>query len=58
MFNSLLKAATAIVDVPVSLAADVVTCGGMTTDKDESYTSKSLGRLVGNLKDATDPDKD
>lgn len=58
MFNSLFKAATSVVDIPLSIAADVVTCGGLTTDKDGSYTKDAAGRLIQNVKDAADPDKE
>lgn len=55
ILKSVAKAATAVIDVPVSLAADVVTCGGMTTDKSETYTGEALGRLVQNVSDMADP---
>lgn len=56
MFGSLLKAAAAVVTVPVSLAADVVTMGGAMTDKERPYTADALSDLIQNLKDATEPD--
>ncbi|MDZ7824211.1 MAG: hypothetical protein U5K75_09385 [Ahrensia sp.] len=40
ILTSLTKAATAIVDLPVSVAADVMTMGGVLSDKDSSYTSR------------------
>jgi hypothetical protein len=58
MFKSLLKATTALIDVPVAIVADVVTCGGMTTGRDETYTSKAAGRFVENVSDAANPDKE
>lgn len=58
MLESLAKAATAVVTVPVSLAADVVTLGGSLTDKDKPYTAEALGDLVQNLQDAATPRKD
>jgi hypothetical protein len=57
MFKSLLKAASVVVDLPVAIIADVVTCGGMTTDQAGSYTAKATGRFVENVSDAADPDK-
>ena len=57
MFTSLLKATAALIDVPVAIVADAVTCGGMTTDQDETYTSKAAGRFVKNVSDAANPDK-
>jgi hypothetical protein len=55
ILTSVVKAASSIVDVPVSIAADVVTCGGLTNDKDETYTGEALGRLVQNVTDIADP---
>ena len=59
MFKSLFKAATAVIDVPLALAADVVSLGGTLSDKktDGTYTHDALGRLVKNVSDAADPDK-
>jgi hypothetical protein len=57
MFKSLLKAASVVADLPVAIIADVVTCGGMTTDQAGSYTAKATGRFVENVSDAADPDK-
>lgn len=53
--NSTLKAAAAVVDIPVSIAADVVTLGGALTDKDTLYTTDAASRLVQNVKNMTDP---
>ena len=57
MLGSLVKAAAAVVTVPVSLVADVVTLGGVCTDKDRPYTADAVSDLVQNLKDATNPNK-
>jgi hypothetical protein len=56
MFTSLLKAATAVVTVPVAVVADVITIGGYLTDHEDTYTEKALGDFVDNLKDATKPE--
>ena len=56
MFTSLLKAATAVVTVPVAIVADVVTIGGFLTDHEDTYTEKAVGDFVDNLKDATRPE--
>lgn len=56
MLESLAKAAAAVVTVPVSVAADVVTLGGALTDKDKPYTADAVSDLVQNLKDATKPE--
>jgi len=55
ILKSAVKAASAVVDVPVSVVADVVTMGGVLSDKDESYTSSAAGRFVKNVSDMTDP---
>jgi hypothetical protein len=55
MLESLAKAATAVVTVPVSVVADVVTLGGSLTDRSKPYTAEAVGDLVDNLKDAARP---
>jgi hypothetical protein len=60
MFGSLLKAAIAVVDVPVSAARDVVTMAGQAFGEEPesgTHTGDALGRFVDNVKDATDPDE-
>ena len=57
MIESLAKAAAAVVTVPVAVVADVVTMGGVLTDKDQPYTADAVGDLVDNLKDATKPER-
>jgi len=57
MLESLAKAATAVVTVPVSVVADVVTLGGALTDKDQPYTADAVSDLVQNLKNAADPER-
>ena len=56
--NSTLKAAASVIDIPVSIAADAVTLGGALNDKETTYTSDAAGRLVQNVKDMADPDKE
>ena len=55
ILKSAAKAASAVIDVPVSVASDVFTCGGMTTDREKTYTGEALGRLVQNVSDMADP---
>lgn len=57
MLESLVKAAAAVVTVPVAVVADVVTLGGSLTDKNQPYTADAVGDFVDNLKDATKPDR-
>ena len=58
ILKSTVKAASSVIDVPVSVAADVVTLGGALTDKDQPYTADAAERLVQNVKDIADPDQD
>jgi hypothetical protein len=58
MLESLAKAATAVVTVPVGVVADVVTLGGSLTDKKEPYTVEAVSDLVKNLSDAAKPSGD
>lgn len=58
ILKSTLKAASAVVDVPVSAAADLVTMGGeLSGKKGGTYTGDAAGRFVQNVKDIADPDK-
>lgn len=58
MFGSLLKAVVGVVvETPLSVAADVVTMGGMLTDKKKPYTVSALERVMENIEDAADPDE-
>lgn len=59
ILKSTLKAAAAVVDIPVAVAADVVTLGGTLSDKaGGTYTGDAAGRFVDNVNDITDPDRD
>ena len=55
LLTSAVKAVAVVVDVPVSIAADVVTLGGLTNDKKNTYTEEALGRFVDNVKNIADP---
>lgn len=57
MLESLAKAATAVVTVPVGIAADVATLGGVLTDQDQPYTARALGDAMDNLRDAARPSR-
>lgn len=58
LLKSATKAASSVVDIPVSAAADIITMGGATTDRDRPYTADALSRLVDNVKDVADPKRD
>lgn len=49
--ESVVKVALAPVDLAVGVVADTVTLGGLTTDKDSTYTGDAAKRLVDNVKD-------
>jgi hypothetical protein len=54
IFSNLTKAVVGIViETPVSIAADIVTMGGVLTDKDKSYTGTALKKVVKNVSEAT-----
>ena len=55
MLTSMEKAASAIVEVPVSVIADVVTLGGSIDWKSETYTGKAIEKFVDNVSDITNP---
>lgn len=57
MLESIAKAATAVVTVPVSVVADVVTLGGSLNDKEKPYTAEALEDFVQNLKNASNPNE-
>ena len=56
MLESLTKAALGVVTVPVGVVADVVTMGGVLTDKDEPYTATAVSDVVRNLSDVVKPE--
>jgi hypothetical protein len=56
MLGNLLKATVGlVVDLPLSIAKDVVTMGGALTDE-ESATVKSCTKICKNVEDAIEPD--
>lgn len=48
----------AVVEMPIAIAADVVTMGGALTDKDEPYIATALRGVLQNVENATKPDHD
>lgn len=59
MFKSLSRAVVgAVVDVPLSVVADVVTLGGVCTGRDTPYTAKAVARVVKNVEDSVEPDRE
>lgn len=56
LLEGLTKAVVGVVVSPVAIVADVVTMGGVLTDKDEPYTSKAVKDILQNLDNATSPE--
>lgn len=56
LFTSLTKAVVGVVTLPVAAVADVVTLGGLHTNKPRTYTGEAASRIIDNLKDATEAD--
>jgi len=56
IFADLTKAFVGVViETPIAIVADVVTMGGVLTDKDEPYTAATLKGVLQNVENATNP---
>jgi len=56
IFADLTKAFVGVViETPIAIVADVVTMGGVLTDKDEPYTATTLKGVLQNVENATNP---
>ena len=55
LFKSLTKAVVGVVTLPVSAVADVVTLGGVISDKPRTYTGEAASRILDNINEATTP---
>ena len=54
MLSDLAKAAVGVViETPIAVVADVVTMGGVLTDKDQPYTATALEKVMENVENAT-----
>ena len=47
-----------VVETPIAIAADVVTMGGVLTEKGEPYTATALKGVMQNVENATKPGHD
>ena len=56
LLESVAKAALGVVTIPVAVIADVVTLGGVCTDKDRPYTADAISDVIKNLENAAKPD--
>lgn len=55
ILEDITKAAVGIVKLPITVAADVLTLGGVVVDRNKSYTEEELETIARNLKNATKP---
>jgi len=54
IFEDLAKAVVGVViETPIAIAADVVTLGGILSDKDQPYTVTALEKVVQNVENTT-----
>lgn len=58
VFGKLGAAILETVTLPVAAAADIVTFGGVLTDKNGTYTGSQVKRIVKDLEDAADEARD
>ena len=57
LLGDLTKAVVGVViETPIAIAADVVTMGGVITDKNEPYTVSALKDVMKNVENATRQD--
>ena len=54
LLKGLTKAVVGVVTLPIDVAADVITLGGVMTDKNETYTGRKLGKIMDGIDEATD----
>lgn len=48
------KAAVGVASLPVALAADVVTMGGVLTDREQPYVASTAEKVIENLEKAAE----
>lgn len=53
-FGKLLKATIETVTLPIDVAKDVISMGGVIDDQDQPYTVQRLKKIKGDLEDAAD----
>ena len=55
MFGSLFKAVVGtVVEIPVSIAADIVTFGGAINEREKPYTAQAVEKVVDNIQKSTE----
>ncbi len=55
ILKSATKAAIGIVTLPIDVIADVVTMGGLLTEKNRPYTADKAIKIMKNIKDVVEP---
>lgn len=45
-----------VIEAPIAIVADVVSMGGLLTDKGEPYTASAIKGVIKNVENATKPD--
>ena len=55
LIESLVKAAVGVVTLPIAVAADVITMGGVFSANAAPYTYENVAGIVTNLTEATKP---
>lgn len=55
ILEDITKAAVGVVKLPIAVAADVLTLGGVVIDCNKSYTEEELETIASNLKNVTKP---
>lgn len=57
MLGSFLKAVAGVALTPVAVIKDVATVGGLSTNKDRTYTGEALSDVFKNLDNVTKPSR-
>ncbi len=52
ILENITKAVVNTATLPISIAADVVTMGGVMTDRNETYTGQKISQIMNNLDNA------
>jgi len=58
ILKSLTKAAVGVATLPIDVVADVVTLGGVLADKGQPYTAEKVKDVLGNIKNACEPEEE
>lgn len=56
LLENIAKAAVGVVTAPIAVVADVVTLGGVLTERKHTYTGEHVSSIVENINKAVSPD--